>query len=129
MKMLIDDVKLNLLLEKKKQFIGKKVTWDSILSASSFLLSVLFASYNDIWIIKGFWMKIFFMLIGCIFTLKAIFDVWKSSKNSYSYEDLLKDINTLNEITHDHSIVAIRDLFNEYSNRFLVYDDHLWRYT
>ena len=30
-------------------------------------------------------------------------------------------------ITHNHSIIAIRDDFNEYSNRFLVYDDPDWK--
>ena len=46
MKILIDDVKLNLLLEQKKSFIGKKVAWDSILSAGSFLLSAIFEIYG-----------------------------------------------------------------------------------
>lgn len=36
MKILIDDVKLNLLLETKKSFIGKNVAWDSFLSAFHF---------------------------------------------------------------------------------------------
>ena len=49
MKILIDKVKLNLLLEQKKNYIGKKVTWDSIMSAISFLASAIFASYKDIW--------------------------------------------------------------------------------
>lgn len=127
MKILIDDVKLNLLLEKKKIFIGKKVAWDSVLSACSFLISVVFASYNDIWIIPGLAFKIVFMFAGILFTIKAVYDVWNSSKNSYSYEDLLHDINTLNEITHNHSIVAIRDSFSEYPNKFLVYDDPNWK--
>lgn len=126
MKLLIDDIKLNLLLEQKKSFIGKKVAWDSILSAVSFLISVVFASYSNIWIIPGWIFKTIFLIIGCIFTAKAVIDVIKSKKNSYSYEDLLKDINTLNEITHDHSIVAVRDTFNKYPNRFLVYDDTAW---
>lgn len=126
MKILIDNVKLNLLLEQKKKFIGKEVTWDSVLSACSFLISVVFASYNNIWIIPGLAFKITFMLAGVIFTVKAVLDVWNSIKNSYSYADLLKDINTLNEITHNHSIVAIRDSFNKYPNRFLLYDDPKW---
>lgn len=126
MKLLIDDVRLNLLLEQKKSFIGKKVAWDSILSAASFLISVIFATYNDIWAIPGWIFKIIFLVIGCFFTVMAIIDVVKSKKNSYNYEDLFKDINTLNEITHDHSIVAIRDSFNQYPNRFLVYDDPKW---
>ena len=126
MKLLIDEVKLNLLLEQKKNFIGKKVVWDSALSAVSFLVSVFLANYNDILEIPGVVFKTVFLLIGCFFTVKAIIDVVRSVKNSYCYEDLLKDINALNEITHDHSIVAVRDTFNEYSNRFLVYEDVDW---
>ncbi len=36
MKILIDDIKLELLLEKKREFIGKCVALDSFLSAFSF---------------------------------------------------------------------------------------------
>lgn len=126
MKILIDDVRLNLLLEQKKNLIGKKVAWDSIFSAASFIISVFFASYSDIWIFSGMTFKILFMIIGIAFAIKTIRDALSSSKYSYTYEDLLKDINTLNEITHNHSIVAIRDTFKEYSNRFLVYDDPAW---
>lgn len=126
MKMLIDDIKLNLLLEQKKNYIGKTVVWDSILSSSSFLVSTIFASYGDIWIINGLVFKVLFIIAGIFFTIKAVLDVHNSLKNSYSYADLLEDINKLNEITHNHTIVAIRDTFNEYSNRFLVYDDPKW---
>lgn len=67
------------------------------------------------------------MIVGVTFTIKAVVDICKSKKNSYTYDDLLKDINTLNEITHNHSIVVIRDSFNEYPNRFLVYYDPQWK--
>ena len=59
MKILLDDVKLNLLLEQKKQFIGKTVVWDSLLSAVSFLISVIWASYSDFFIISGIVIKLF----------------------------------------------------------------------
>lgn len=39
MQILIDKTKLNLLLEKKKNYIGNEVTIDSIISAFSFLIS------------------------------------------------------------------------------------------
>lgn len=47
MKILIDNVRLNLLLEQKKQFIGNRVIWDSVLSSVSFLISVVMASYHE----------------------------------------------------------------------------------
>ena len=48
MKILIDNVRLNLLLEQKKQFIGNRVIWDSVLSSVSFLISLVMASYKEV---------------------------------------------------------------------------------
>ena len=126
MKILIDDVKLNLLLETKKSFIGKNVAWDSFLSALSFLISVVLASYRDFFGIPGVVLKTVFVILGIFFTTKSIVDIYSSKKNNYSYSDLLSDINKLNEITHNHSIVVIKDTFNKYPNRMLVYDDTRW---
>ena len=58
MKILIDNVRLNLLLEQKKQFIGNRVIWDSVLSSVSFLISVVMASYQEVLGISGVGMKI-----------------------------------------------------------------------
>lgn len=126
MKILLDDVKLNLLLEQKKQFIGKTVVWDSVLSAVSFLISVILASYGDFFMVPGIVIKTVFVILGLFFTGKSIFDIYKSSKNSYTYEDLFKDINRLNEITHNHSIVAVKNTFDEFPNKFLMYYDTRW---
>ena len=126
MKILLDDVKLNLLLEQKKQFIGKTVVWDSLLSAVSFLISVIWASYSDFFIISGIVIKTIFVLLGLFFTGKSIFDIYHCSKNSYTYEDLFQDIYRLNEITHNHSIIAIKNTFDEFPNKFLLYYDTRW---
>ena len=126
MKILIDDIKLNLLLETKKSFIGKNVAWDSFLSAFSFLISVLLASYSDFFGMPGIALKTVFVVLGVSFTFKSLADIHNSSKNNYSYSDLLSDINKLNEITHNHSIDIIKDTFNKYPNRLLVYDDTRW---
>lgn len=126
MKILIDDLKLSLLLETKKQFIGKKVAWDSILSAFSFLISVLLASYSDFFGIPGLVFKTLFVFLGVCFSIKSVYDIIKSQKNNYSFEDLLVDINKLNEITHNHSIVVIKDTFDKFPNRYLVYEDQRW---
>ena len=126
MKILIDDTRLNLLLEQKKKFIGKKVAWDSFLSALSFLVSVLFATYDDFLGLPGSVLKTVFVILGVAFFGKSIFDIVNSLKNSYSFEDLLNDINNLNEIVHNHSIVIIKDSFDKFPNRFLVYEDKRW---
>jgi hypothetical protein len=126
MQLLIDEVKLNLLLEQKKQYIGRTVAVDSIVSSLSFLISVALASYGDIWGVPGIVFKTVFVILGIAFTAKSLFDIYQSKKNNYNYEDLLEDINKLNEITHKHSIVIIKDTYQEFSNRYLVYDDSRW---
>lgn len=126
MKILVDETRLSLLLEKKKQFIGKRVVWDSILSSISFLISVFLASYNDIGFISGIVLKTIFVVLGLFFSGKSIYDVYWSKKNMYTHEDLYNDINKLNEITHNHSIIAIKDTFHEFPNRFLQYYDSRW---
>ena len=112
MKILIDDTRLNLLLEQKKQFIGKKVAWDSFLSAMFFLVSVLFATYNDFLGLPGSVLKTVFVILGIAFFGKSIFDIVNSLKNSYSFEDLLN--------------IVIKDSFDKFPNRFLVYEDKRW---
>lgn len=127
MKILINDTKLNLLLEQKKQYIGKKVTVDNVLSAASFLISVVLATYEDLFGVPGLVFKVTFVLLGIFFTAKSIYDLVSGRKNNYTYEDLLSDINKLNEIQHNHSIVVIKDTFQKHPNRFMVYDDERWK--
>lgn len=100
--------------------------WDSSLSAISFLLSVILATYEDFFGIPGIVLKTLFVILGLFFTGKSIVDIISSKKNNYTYEDLLSDINKLNEIAHNHSIVLIKDSFQRFPNRFLVYEDKRW---
>ena len=44
----------------------------------------------------------------------------------YDYKKLGKEITDLDRTAHHHSIVAIRDSFEKYPNRFLVYQDEAW---
>lgn len=127
MKIQIDETKLNLLLEEKKTYIGKQVTIDSIISAISFLFSAAIAEYKNYIGIPGAFIKYALVSLGIFFTSLAIYKAYKTQKNQYSYKDLLKDINALNEISRGHSIIIIKDTFNEFSNRFLVYYDNDWK--
>lgn len=124
---MIDETKLKLLLEEKRQFIGARVTWDSFLSAASFLISAGLASYPQILGISGEILKALFLITGIGFTGKSVYDIRFSRKNNYTKEDLLQDINNLNQITHNHSIVVIKNTFAKHPNRFLVYYDERWK--
>lgn len=128
MNLLIDDLQLQLLLEKKRNYIGKKVAIDTIIAGISFLLSTFTASYSNIFNIEnsGLIIKTIFCLIGIVYSLKIIYDIVQSYKNKYNHRILLKDIEGLNMIQHNHSLVAIKNTFNNTSNKFLVYYDERW---
>ncbi len=87
---------------------------------------MILASYSDFLGIPGVVFKTFFVLLGLVFTGKSIFDIAKDLKNKYNFSDLLADINKLNEMVHGHSIVVMKDSYQHFPNRFLVYDDKRW---
>ena len=126
MRLLIDKTDLELLLEKKREYIGKKVTIDTIIAGVSFLLSAFTASYNDILGISGIVLKTIFCVIGMAYIIKIIFDIIDMYKNKYDHNILAQDIISLNKIQHNHSLIAIKDTFDNESQRFLVYDDERW---
>lgn len=60
MRLLVDDKDLQLLLEKKRDFIGNKVTFDVIIAGISFMLSVITADYGTMLGLPGIvWKTIF----------------------------------------------------------------------
>lgn len=117
---------LELLLESKKEYIGNKVLFDGILSGASFVLSALLGSYGETFGDGGIYAKIVFVAVGFFFSVKAICDTIKSVKNKYSYEDLMKDIGKLNKIEHSHYIIAIKNTFDKFPNKYLLYYDSRW---
>ena len=91
MRLLIDEKELALLLEKKRDLIGNKVTIDTIIAGISFLLSVFTASYDDLLGIRGagIALKTIFCMIGIVYCLKIVKDVSEMVKNKYDHEVLL----------------------------------------
>lgn len=126
MRLLIDKKDLELLLEKKREFIGNKVAIDTIIAGVSFLLSVFTASYDDILGIPGIVLKTIFCMIGILYCMKIAKDIFHMYKDKYDYNDLMKDITGLDMIQHNHSLVVIRNLFTENKQKFLVYYDEKW---
>lgn len=53
--------------------------------------------------------------------------MWQAMKNTYNADLLQHDIENLNEIQHPFSIIAIKDTFNEYPHRYLLYYDNRWQ--
>lgn len=126
MKLLIDKDKLELLLEKKREFIGNKVALDTIIAGISFLLSVFTATYRKILGIPGKYIKGIFCVIGILYAIKIVWDVIQMYKNKYDHNVLLKEIEDLDMIQHKHSLVVIQNPYKSMEKYFLVYYDERW---
>lgn len=54
-------------------------------------------------------------MIGIVYCLKIVKDVSEMVKNKYDHEVLLQDIEHLNMIQHNHSLIAIKNQVGEKS--------------
>lgn len=127
MKILLERTELALLLEQKKEYIGttKDGIWDSLFASGTFLFSLLYTECQDIYFISGEAIKFFYLCITIIFLGRGIIKMMKG--NEYSVDKLYSEISNLNRVEHPFSIIGIRDTYNEYANRYLLYYDNRWK--
>ena len=93
MRLLIDTKDLELLVEKKRDYIGNQVTFDTWIAAVSFILSVLTAQYDQIGLLSGNQIKTFWVIFYpkirdsrvLILIFSLVFVDSKSYINSFSH--------------------------------------------
>lgn len=128
MKLLIDSTSLKYLLEKKRDCIGHKLSEgiENTFAGIGYLASMVIAEYKNVGFLSGKTVKIVLILIGIIYFIRGVVMIVKSVKEPYNQDKMYEDIEKLNEVTHPFSIVAIKDTFNQYPNRYLLYYDERW---
>lgn len=68
-----------------------------------------------------------------LFILSIAYGVWSvtriihTSRTKFDYKRLEGEIMELDETKHHHSLIAIKDTFNDHPNRFLLYFDKRWK--
>lgn len=128
MKMLIDKLKLNLLLEKKRDYIKKSVDGvDVVITAVIYIISLLCSDFKSVFGIDKEVIATVAYILAFIILVYGARRIYISSKYKYNHNILLNDIENLDEVLHKFSIVALKDDFNDHSNRFLLYYDDAWK--
>lgn len=125
--LLIDKTELKLLLEKRKAYIGtaKDGIWETIFASVTFLFSLLYTECSDIGFVKGDVIKFAFLLFTFAFLGRGMSSMIR--KKDYSAEKLYDEVVNLNRIEHPFSIIGVKDSYNEFSNRYLLYYDTRWK--
>ena len=106
--------------------LGQKKNWANVVTGAIFLISMLSASYDDWFIFSGKHIKYFFIVVAIAYTLWGILMVVDTQKKQFNHEKLFEEMKNANEIEHPFSIVAIKDTFEQYPNKYLLYYDTRW---
>lgn len=117
---------LKLLLEQKRGFIGKRLSWDLVVTGLLFALPLIPTTFNDLWGIPGNVYKWVLISIGFAIILTGIIQMAVAEKKKYTADDLYNDIVELEPPAKRFSLVAIKDTFQKYPNRYLLYYDQKW---
>lgn len=122
---LLDEEQLRLLLKSNASKIGNTNGWEPFITAFIFFISSAFATYQPWWIFSAGIFKGLIVLISCILMIRGIYLAVKDRK--YTYMDLYTEIKNQNQIKHPFSIVVVKNEFEQYPDRFLVYYDSRWK--
>ncbi len=121
MKMTIDKTKLELLIEKKKDYIGTNRNYLGAIEAVLLLISAYTSSYTGL-IIPPMVLKFVIAIIAVLQFIMLIYEYIKKPK--YTKDDLLKDIEDLNMTERSSSIIAIQN--SKHPTKYLLYTDKGW---
>ena len=128
-KLLIDKIKLQLLLEKKRDYIRHSLEGiDILITAVIYIISLSCSDFKPIGSISSDRISTIAWGIAVLLLIYGSFKLRKSWKYKYKYdhEHLFHDIENLDEVLHRFSLVAVKDTFNQFSNRFLLHYDSNW---
>lgn len=124
MQLLIDSTKLEALLQRKQDDIGyKKLDQGCNIANALFVVYGGFSASPE----TALWAKAMAIIAGGLGLYWSGCAMVKAIKNTYNADLLQHDIENLNEIEHPFSLIAIKDTFNKYPHRYLLYYDNRWQ--
>lgn len=124
MQLLIDSTKLEALLQRKQEDIGyKKLDQGCNIANALFVVYGGFSASPE----TALWAKAMAIIAGGLGLYWSGCAMVKAIKNTYNADLLQHDIENLNEIEHPFSLIAIKDTFNKYPHRYLLYYDNRWQ--
>lgn len=127
MKMLIDKIKLRLLLEQKRNYIKNRIEGvDLLITDAIYIVSLLCCDFNSFLGVDEKIIQTLAWVLAFGIAFYGIFKLIRSIVFRFDHKMLFSEIENLDEMLHRFSIVAIKNDFEDFSNRFLLYFDVTW---
>ncbi|MBR4513933.1 MAG: hypothetical protein IKO61_03510 [Lachnospiraceae bacterium] len=117
---LVEEDKIKLLLEKRRDFISGCKAGGAAALGGSLVFSGLTSDFPDIPDSFDPILRIVIMMVGALFVCFGLLVSLRNKKLSYNHKKLHKEIMELDMTSHRFSVVIIKDTFNEYANRYLL---------
>ena len=128
MNILLDETKLeNLLLKRKEQIGNSSDLWAELLAVVTYIVSLFCSDFHGAFGLQPSTLQTIANVVAIVFLFVLTVQIIKRIRNKYDYEMLYEDITNMNQIKHYFSLVAIKDDYEQYPNRFLVYYDQSWK--
>ena len=108
------------LLERQAAYIG--FSWKTEIANLVGDISLLLSAYQMEYSV----VKVITSLIGVLLVGINGKGLWSALRSRYTPEKLQKDIQSLDLVPHKYSLIAVKDTFDTYPNRFLLYYDKGW---
>lgn len=124
-KLIISKDKLELLFEKNRKYIGRKALISGKISIGLTTITTVFVSeFKDVWFIPADIIKTMYIIVSIVMFVLAIHTIWK---NKITHKTLFNKAIELSEVENEYrAIIVLRDEFNSFSNKYLVYYDTVW---
>lgn len=124
-KLLLDETEVKFILEKNRDYIGHKFIFgfDSIIAGMGYVVTIFLSDFKDY-----NWLKYPLSVIGIVYLIWGMYNICRYYKNKHFNKDTLyKQLEDINYMENsEHSIILIKDDFNQNPNKFLVYQDPRW---
>ena len=128
MNILLDETKLKLLLSEKREEIGRKYDVLGIsLPIVTYIFSLLCSDFHDTILLRASTIRWIAYFLAVVYIIDLLIRFAMSIRKKYNHEMLYEDIKNMNQIKHYFSLVAIKDEYHEFSNRYLLYYDKVWK--
>ena len=118
--MIIEEKELSALLESRKEHISGSLRAEVLSTAGA--VGVLISAYP----LQHGDFRDAALAYGVLLLTIDLVGACKALNNKYTHKKLLKEIRSLDLTPRKYSLVAIKDTFREYPNRFLLYLDRGW---
>ncbi len=124
----IEEKDLDALLARRSSYIGsEKIHSIDLINGCIVTITAVVSDYFPSYMPINIAIKTGLFIFGAASILAELKGLWLNKSHNYSVDQMKREIEELNKVQKNYSIVAVKDSFCAHPNRFLQYYDEGWK--